>query len=140
MGLRAYGSTGGSGSNPGTVTIADDAGNVFVRGGQGVSAEQVSVMGKAVYISTGNIGPVSMESGVSRTIKNTSGGDDLYCMKATADPADEVIFSSSVNGKHGSLYLPGRYEGRWCGFYVASGRITDGYQPLVMKAKPQIYR
>lgn len=102
VGLRAYGGTDGSGSNPGTVRIAEDAGDIYVRGGQGASAPRESVMGREIYISTGNIGLVSMESGAARTIMNTAGGDNVYRMKATADPAGEVAISSNVNGSLGS--------------------------------------
>jgi hypothetical protein len=102
VGLRAYGDTDGSGSNPGTVRIAEDAGDIYVRGGQGASAPRESVMGRNIYISTGNIGLVSMEAGAARTIMNTAGGDNVYRMKATADPAGEVVISSNVNGSFGS--------------------------------------
>lgn len=98
VGLRAYGDSSGAGM----VNIAADAGDVFIRGGKGAAAERDSVMGKKVYASTGNIKTILMETGSTNTIKNEADGDDVYRVKATADPAAEVVITSEVNGSLGS--------------------------------------
>jgi hypothetical protein len=106
VGLRAYGSSDVSDPNRGTVNISKDAGDVYVRGGRGASVYRDSVMGRKIYISTGNIELISMESGAGRTIMNAEGGDNVYRMKASVDPAAETVISSEVNG------TPGRYTYR----------------------------
>lgn len=98
VGVRAYGNPDGVNATPGIVTIANNAGAVYIRGGQGVTAQRASIMGRAVYIGTGNIGNVMMEGVVSRSIKNTNNGDDLYLVKVTTDPADTVEIRCEVNG------------------------------------------
>lgn len=106
VGLRAYGSSDGSDPNRGTVRISEDAGDIYIRGGRGASAYRDSVMGRNIYISTGNIELISMESGSARTIMNAEGGDNVYRMKASVDPAAETVITSEVNG------TPGRYTYR----------------------------
>ena len=106
VGLRAYGSSDGSSANRGTVSISEDAGDIYVRGGRGASTNRDAVMGRTIYISTGNIDLISMESGTSRTIMNAEGGDNVYRMKAVVSPAAETVISSDVNG------TPGRYTYR----------------------------
>lgn len=98
VGVRAYGNADGVNATPGIVTIANNAGGVYIRGGQGVTAQRASIMGKGVYIGTGNIGNITMEGVVSRSIKNTTDGDDLYLVKVTTDPADTVEIRCEVNG------------------------------------------
>ncbi len=106
VGLRAYGSSEVSNADRGTVSISKDAGDIYIRGGRGASATRDSVMGRNIYISTGNIDLISMESGTSRTIMNAEGGDNVYRMKAAVSPAAETVISSEVNG------TPGRYTYR----------------------------
>ncbi|WP_124067364.1 S-layer homology domain-containing protein [Clostridium sp. E02] len=100
IGLRAYGMSGGTKLHPGTVKISDDAGNVYIQGGQGATGVNKSITGKNIYVSTGNIGSISMEGNVSRSIKNVD-GDDVYLMKVLANPAEEIDLSSDVIGTHG---------------------------------------
>jgi len=106
VGLRAYGSSEVSNADRGTVIISKDAGDVYVRGGRGASVYRDSVMGRKIYISTGNIELISMESGAGRTIMNAEGGDNVYRMKASVNPAAETVISSEVNA------TPGRYTYR----------------------------
>lgn len=106
VGLRAYGSSEASNADRGTVSISKDAGDIYIRGGRGASATRDSVMGRKIYISTGNIDLISMESGTSRTIMNAEGGDNVYRMKAVVSPAAEAVISSEVNG------TPGKYTYR----------------------------
>lgn len=106
VGLRAYGSSEVSNADRGTVSISKDAGDIYIRGGRGASATRDSVMGRNIYISTGNIDLISMEAGASRTIMNAEGGDNVYRMKAAVSPAAETVISSEVNG------TPGRYTYR----------------------------
>ncbi len=106
VGLRAYGSSEVSNADRGTVSISKDAGDIYIRGGRGASATRDSVMGRNIYISTGNIDLISMEAGASRTIMNAEGGDNVYRMKAVVSPAAETVISSEVNG------TPGRYTYR----------------------------
>ncbi|MTK07169.1 MAG: hypothetical protein F8N38_08805 [Hungatella sp.] len=106
VGLRAYGSNEVSNADRGTVSISKDAGDIYIRGGRGASATRDSVMGRNIYISTGNIDLISMEAGTSRTIMNAEGGDNVYRMKAVVSPAAETVISSEVNG------TPGRYTYR----------------------------
>lgn len=101
VGLRAAGVDGIT-LYGNTVTIANNAGNVYIRGGQGTSAQRASIMGKDVYVGTGNIGAIVMEAGSnSRSIKNLAGGEDVYRVEAKADPAAAVIMSSNVSAPSG---------------------------------------
>lgn len=102
VGLRAAGFDGAT-LYGNTVTIANNAGNVSIRGGQGTSAERASIMGKDVYVGTGNIGPIVMEgSSNPRSIKNIAGGEDVYLVEAKADPAAAITMSSVVRGSSGN--------------------------------------
>ncbi|MDI4644253.1 DUF4073 domain-containing protein [Cohnella hashimotonis] len=94
VGLRAFGN--GSGS---TVVIANDAGDVYVRGGQGASVTRPAVIAKDVRIAAGNVGPIAMEgTGNPRLIKNKSGGDDVYLVTVTTNPAAATSVFSQVSG------------------------------------------
>ncbi len=105
VGLRAAGSDGTTVFGN-TVTIANSAGNVYIRGGEGATTQRASIMGKDVYIATGNIGPVVMESGAGgRTIKNSVGGDDVYLVNASTSPAAATTIQSTVNGALGGNYI-----------------------------------
>ena len=114
--LKATGGTGGTGVGgvgvraPGvdgstlkgnTVTIANSAGTVYIRGGQGATARRASIMGKDVYISTGNIGAVVMEGSNSRSVKNASGGENVYMVTVALDPAAVVEISCTVASSGG---------------------------------------
>lgn len=103
VGLRAYGSSNSVSSSPGMITILNNAGKVYIRGGQGATAQRASVMGKDVYIGTGNIGPIAMEGSTTpRSIKNVSGGDNLYLVNVQTNPSEEVDIQCAVNGTLGS--------------------------------------
>lgn len=97
VGLRAPGYDG-TNTYGNTVTIANDAGNVYVRGGKSTTTQRASVMGKDVYIGTGNIGAVVMEGSNSRSIKNTSGGDNVYLVNVSTVPAGAVEIRCAVSG------------------------------------------
>ncbi len=131
VGIRAYGETGGSSSAPGTVQIAANAGDVYVRGGQGATAQRDSIMGRAIYVSTGNIGTISMEAGAPHTIQNVPGGDELYLVKANVLPAAKVVIKSSVVGSKGSyLYRAPAKEDGLASLWLPEGEKTlaaDGY-------------
>ncbi|MFM9328024.1 S-layer homology domain-containing protein [Paenibacillus mesotrionivorans] len=99
-GLRAFGN--GTGSK---VLIAADAGDVYVRGGQGASAVRPSVIGKDVFIAAGNVGQIAMEGSVNpRSIKNTVGGDDVYMLSASKNPPAAGAIVSQVTGVLGGAY------------------------------------
>jgi hypothetical protein len=100
-GLRAAGFDGST-LYGNTVTIANNAGNVSIRGGQGKSAERASIMGKDVYVGTGNIGPIVMEGSNPRSIKNIAGGEDVYLLEAKADPAAAITMSSVISVSSGN--------------------------------------
>jgi hypothetical protein len=105
VGIRATGVTSGSSTLFGnTVTVSPDAGAVYVRGGQGATAQRASVMGKDVYIATGNIGSVVMEGSNPRSIKNVMGGDDLYMLSVSTNPVAEAVVQSNVIGTLGGSY------------------------------------
>ena len=106
VGLRALGYDTGTNTYLGnTVTVAPNAGTVYVRGGQGATVQRASVMGKDVYIATGNIGAVVMQGSNPRSIKNVMGGDDVYMLSASTDPAAAaVVVQSNVNGTLGGNY------------------------------------
>lgn len=131
VGIRAFGEAGGSSSAPGTVQIAANAGDVYVRGGQGATAERDSIMGRAVYIATGNIGLISMEADAPHTIQNVPGGDEIYLVKATVNPAKKVVIKSSVTGSLGNyLYRAPTKEDGLAVLWLPAGRQTlaaDGY-------------
>ncbi|WP_217594982.1 choice-of-anchor Q domain-containing protein, partial [Cohnella sp. GbtcB17] len=94
VGMRAFGNGTGS-----TVEIASDAGDVYVRGGQGASATRPAVIAKDVWIASGNVGPIAMEgTGNPRSIKNQSGGDDVYLVTVTTNPAAATSVFSQVDG------------------------------------------
>lgn len=100
VGVRANGNSSGN-----TVTIANSAGNVYIRGGEGVSEQRASIMGKYVYIGTGNIGPVVMEgTNPPRFIKNMFEGDDVYLVKVTTNPAAAVEIRCEVSGGEAADY------------------------------------
>lgn len=104
VGLRATGNNGTT-LYGNTVTISNDAGDIFIRGGQGVTEERASIMGKDMYIGTGNIGPVVKEAGASvRNIRNKYSGDELYLVRVTLNPAKETDIQCVVNGISGGTY------------------------------------
>lgn len=104
VGLRAVGNNNGT-LLGNTVTVSNDAGDVFVRGGLGVGNQRrASIMGKEIFIATGNIGSVVMEGNNPRSIKNKQDGDNLYMLKVTADPAAAVVIQSAVAGTLGGSY------------------------------------
>ena len=104
VGLRAAGYDGTTVFGN-TVTIANSAGDVYIRGGQGATAQRASIMGKDVYIATGNIGTVLMETAaVTRSIKNSASGDDVYLVNASTNPVAAVTIQSSVSGTLGGSY------------------------------------
>ncbi|MDG0814533.1 DUF4073 domain-containing protein [Cohnella rhizosphaerae] len=93
-GLRAFGSGNGN-----TVEIASDAGDVYVRGGQGATVTRPAVIAKDVWIASGNVGPIAMEgTGNPRSITNKSGGDDVYLVTVTTNPAAATSVISQVSG------------------------------------------
>jgi putative cell wall-binding protein len=101
VGLRAYGYNGGDN----TVTIANSAGDIYIRGGQGVTEQRASVMGGIVYIGTGNVGNVIEETGVSGFhIKNAPGRDDVHKISVSTIPAAEVTIRCVVGGGTPSEY------------------------------------
>lgn len=104
VGVRAYGGADSTCSAPGIVTISNTAGKVYIRGGESTAAKRASVMGKGVYIGTGNIGPVTMESGTPRLIKNTATGDNLYLVNVSTSPAEAAEIQCEVNGMLGGSY------------------------------------
>ncbi len=105
VGLRAFGSSDSISSTPGIATISNTAGDVYIRGGKGVAdSQRDSIMGKGIYIGTGNIGTIIMESGTSRKIKNILSGDDLYLVKVETNPADDVEITCQVEGTLGGSY------------------------------------
>ncbi|MGO0059119.1 S-layer homology domain-containing protein [Brevibacillus fluminis] len=100
VGLRAFGS--GSGK---TVAIENSAGNVYIRGGQGAAVQRASILAKDVLIATGNVGQILMEgTGNPRSIRNKSGGDDLYKITAITDPAATTVIKAQVAGRLGGSY------------------------------------
>lgn len=123
VGLRAYGNT---------VTIANNAGNVYVRGGQGVSAQRASIMGKDVYIGTGNIGGIVMEGSNPRSIKNNPGGEDVYQLGVKADPAAAITLSSTVSAPSGNyIYRATTKEDGVANMWLPAGTQTvsaSGYR------------
>ncbi|MPM28888.1 hypothetical protein SDC9_75425 [bioreactor metagenome] len=95
-------------------------------------------MGKDVYISTGNIGTVVMESGAgTRSIKNSAGGDDVYLVNATTSPVAAVAIQSAVSGILGGTYTyraVAESDGTAC-LWLPSGSQTlsaTGYQSEVV--------
>lgn len=88
VGLRAFGNT---------VTVANNAGNVYIRGGQGASTQRASIMGKDIYVATGNIGSIVMEGSNPRSIKNTPSGVNVYMAEVKTDPASETTISAIVS-------------------------------------------
>lgn len=131
VGIRAYGEAGGGSSAPGTVQIAANAGDVYVRGGQGATAKRDSIMGRAIYIATGNIDLISMEADTPHTIQNVPGGDEIYLVKAAVNPAKKVVIKSSVTGSLGNyLYRAPTKEDGLAALWLPAGRQTlaaDGY-------------
>ena len=104
VGVRAVGYNGTT-LQGNTVTIANSAGNVYIRGGEGASEQRASIMGKYVYIGTGNIGPVVMEgTNPPRFIKNMFEGDDVYLVKVTTNPAAAVEIRCEVSGGEAADY------------------------------------
>jgi hypothetical protein len=100
VGLRAYNSGNGN-----TVTIANSAGDIYIRGGQGATVQRASIMGSAVYIGTGNVGDMMKEVGASAlTIKNTPGGDDVYKVSVSTILAADVTIRCDVSGGAASAY------------------------------------
>lgn len=94
VGLRAHG--GGNGM---TVMIAKDAGDVYVRGGIGALAQRESLRGRDILVGTGNIGSIVIEGASNpRSIKNQPGGDNVYMLTATTNPAAAAVVSAQVNG------------------------------------------
>lgn len=92
VGLRAYGLGPGN-----TVKIANSAGDIYIRGGQGSAVQRPSVIGSEVYIGTGNVGDMAKEgSSDALSIKNTLGGDDVYKVRVNTDPATEAIIRCLV--------------------------------------------
>ncbi|MDF2655587.1 MAG: putative surface layer protein [Bacillota bacterium] len=125
VGIRAYGSPGGTGTSPGAIQIAANAGDIYVRGGQGVSAQRDSIIARSIYVATGNIGSISMESGASHLIQNVPGGDDLYLVKAAVNPAAKVVIKSSVVGSKGDyLYRAPTKEDGLASLWLPSGEKT----------------
>lgn len=125
VGIRAYGASGGTGTSPGTVQIAANAGDIYVRGGQGVSAQRDSIMGHSIYVATGNIGAILMEVGAAHVIQNVPGGDDLYLAKAAVNPAAKVVIKSSVNGSKGDyLYRAPTKEDGLASLWLPAGAHT----------------
>jgi len=134
VGLRAYGSDG-SGN---TVTIANSTADVYIRGGQGATAQRASIMGKDVYIATGNIGTVLMESGAgTRSIKNSAGGDDIYLVNATTSPVAAVTIQTAVSGALGGNYTyrsVAKSDGTAC-LWLPSGPQTLSATGYMSKVK-----
>ncbi|MEK0315387.1 S-layer homology domain-containing protein [Cohnella sp. 56] len=128
-GLRAFG--GGSGS---AVDISEDAGDIYVRGGQGMSAKRASIIAKDVRIATGNVGPIVMEgTGNPRSIRNMSGGDDVYLLTVTTDPAAATTIRADVNGTASGAYTyraPAKADGLAYMWLPAGARKIEaaGYQ------------
>lgn len=91
VGLRANGDNG----NGNTVVIANGAGDIYVRGGQGASATRTSVYAKDMQIMTGNIGPIFKISAES-SIKNKSGGVDVHLLTVTTNPPQATVVHSEV--------------------------------------------
>lgn len=105
VGIRAFGYIDSTTPSSGkSVTISADAGKVFIRGGQGATEQRASIMGKDVYLATGNIGPIVIEGTNPRSIKNKSDGDSLYLFSVTANPAAAVVIQSQVNSTLGGIY------------------------------------
>ncbi len=99
-GLRAMGNVTG-----GKVLIAANAGDVYVRGGQGASAVRPSVIGKDIFIAAGNVGQIAMEGSVNpRSIKNAVNGDDVYMISASKNPPAAGDIVSQVTGALGGAY------------------------------------
>ncbi|SDD68349.1 Uncharacterized protein SAMN02799630_06087, partial [Paenibacillus sp. UNCCL117] len=99
-GLRAFGN--GSGK---TVTITADTGDIYIRGGQGALEQRPAILAKDVYIAAGNVGTIAMEgAGSPRSIKNKAGGDDVFKLEATTQPAAATVIFSQVEGTLGGNY------------------------------------
>ena len=100
VGLRAYNSGIGN-----TVTIANSAGDIYIRGGQGATEQRPSVMGGEAYIGTGNIGDMMKETGAGAfSIKNTPGGNEVYKVSVSTIPAAEVTIRCIVGSGTPSEY------------------------------------
>lgn len=108
-GLRTFGNGTGN-----TVTIAANAGSVYIRGGQGASAQRASIIAKEAYIATGNVGNILMEGSNPRTIKNTASGDEVYMVKVNSDPSGTFNYTASINGTLGGTYS-----------YVSPGKANE---------------
>lgn len=98
-GLRAFG--GGDGNQ---VTIAPDAKDVYVRGGQGATEVRPSILAKDVFIASGNVEKIAMEGTNLRSIRNKVGGDDLYRFAVSKNPAAAGTVSAEVTGELGGNY------------------------------------
>ncbi|WP_165452648.1 S-layer homology domain-containing protein [Paenibacillus thalictri] len=111
VGLRAFGGNSGK-----TVQIDSAAGNIYVRGGQGATAQRPSILGKDIYIATGNVGEIAMEVSMNpRSIKNKAGGDDVYMLTATTNPPAAATIESQVAGALGGSYTyksPAKVDGK----------------------------
>lgn len=106
VGVRAAGYDSSTNKISGnTVTVSANAGDVFIRGGQGATAQRASIMGKDVYIATGNIASVVMEGSNPRSIKNVAGGDDVYLLNVSTDPPAAVVVQSNLSDTSGGSYI-----------------------------------
>jgi len=89
------------------VTIASNAGDVYIRGGMGseASGQRASIMARDVYIATGNVGVIEKESSAAEvTIKNILNGDNVHMLTVYTDPAEETVISSDVTGSLAGTY------------------------------------
>jgi hypothetical protein len=79
------------------VSIANNAGNVYVRGGVGAAGQRASVMGDKIYIATGNVGNIAFEaSAPNQEHKNVAGGDDVHMLTVNTSPAAAVSIGATV--------------------------------------------
>lgn len=109
VGLRAFG--GGNGMK---VQLEGGSNDIYVRGGIGSAAQRESIRGKDILIGTGNIGPIVMEGGTPRSIKNKTVGDDVYLLKATTNPVAAAVVSAAITGPLAGSYTyrsPARTDG-----------------------------
>lgn len=98
VGLRSYGEDN-------TVTVANSAGDVYIRGGQGATEQNSSILGGNVYIATGNIGSIRKESTAGAlSIKNAPGGDPVYMVSVRVSPISEAVVRSVVGSGTTSEY------------------------------------
>ncbi len=132
VGLRAFGWDGAAAIGQ-TITIENDAGDICIRGGTGstTNGQRPSMMGKDIYIATGNIGVIAKESGAAAlTVKNIPGGDELAMLTVTLSPAADKIVTSTVTTTAAGLAPNYSYSASAMSDGIASMWLPRGSQTV----------